>query len=234
LEKPPEVVDRSDGRLALKRAQAELSAAQAELTKCSAALAACNGFVRQWIGDIARADAAAGDHARRNAELIADGQAPEVDESLSQIRSKAVAARADLIASRRHLESDEKAASAAVERAKIKINAEIEKIVTARAITEAAELAEMWQDVWRRYDRLTPFTEARFPRPNGSPANPGDPFASQRGGLQLITLPADVIQLIQTLAGLDHRWGRSTGKERNTVRLDAWRKGLLEDADAEL
>jgi hypothetical protein len=231
LEKPPEVDARPEnGRLALKRAQAELQAAQAELTRCSAARATCDQFVNQWDADVAKADKALADHARLNAELIASGEAPTVDDGLAQIKARAEAARSDLVAPRRHLEADAKAAAAAVERAKVKVNAQIEALVTARAIAEANELAEMWRDVWRRYDLLDAFCELRFPRPNVSP-NPMAPFASS---LQLISMPGDTVKLIQTLAGLDHRWGRSTAKERNATRLDAWRRELAGDADAEM
>jgi hypothetical protein len=155
-------------------------------------------------------------------------------DQVKRIRSKAESARSDLIQSRRHLEADEKAAAAALQRAQAKVAAQVEAIVTKQAATEAIELATRWRDIWSRYDRLAAFAEVRFSRPSDLPVTAADPFAAQRGGLQLITLPPPVIDLLQELGGLDHRWSRATGKERNGRLLDQWRKALIDDADAEL
>jgi hypothetical protein len=217
----------------LRRALAERDAAQAELTRCSASLAACNAFVRQWDADVAKADEAMANHAKTNAAKIAQGEAPEIDESLSQIRSKAIAARADLIASRRHLEADEKAAAAALQRAQRKVATEVERVFTAHIVAEARTLSNLWSQVWPLFDLLSAAAEQRFPRESNAPMNPGDPFAAERGNsLALISLPPDVVRLVQELSGLDHRF--ATSKGRHTVRLDAWRKGLFENADCEL
>jgi hypothetical protein len=232
-ERLPDVADRpaNDDRAALRRAIAEREAAKEELREAIAAVERAETFLAAVKHDTEKVAALSAAAAERSAAAISRGEAPadSVDD-LAKARAVNAERHEHMTATIRSLTAQRDAAQAAIDRAKVKVNAEIEKLVTSRAIAEAAELDEVWADAWRRYDRLAAFAELRFPRPNNSP-NPSAPFASS---LQLISLPGDTVRLIQTIQGVDHRWGYSTGKERSAARLDQWRKGLLENADSEL
>jgi hypothetical protein len=218
----------------LKRARVELDAAQAELAKCTASLAACGRFIAQWDADIAKADEAAANNAKANADKISRGEAPELDNGfLAQVKAKAEAARADLLQSQRHLKADEQAAAAAVERAKRRVSDIAEGIIVAAAVADGAQLNRLWTQVWSLYDRLSVFAELRFSRASNLPVNLNDPFREQRANMLVpISLPPNVVTLIQMLSALDHRF--STGKERAASRLTAWRENLVNDPDSVL
>jgi hypothetical protein len=187
----------ANDRLALKRALAELDAAEAELAKCTASLVACGRFIDQWDSDIAKADEAAANHAKANADKISQGETPEYNEFLQQVRAKALAARADIVESQRHLKADEQAATAAVARATRKADAQIEAVFTAHIVAKASELSRLWDRVWPLFDLIASAAETRFPRPSNLPTNAGDPFAEQRSNMLVpISLPPNIVTLV--------------------------------------
>jgi hypothetical protein len=227
----------ADDRLALRKAHAERRAAEEELAEREAAIASARSFAAAVENDAKMVAEIAAASARRSAEAISRGEAP-TDDSDTTAKTAAVIEqrRQHFKETIRLLALQRDAAQAALDRAKRKVNEAIEGITKALAVAESDEQKRHETAVWRSQDLLTCISELRVARPSGLPLNPNDPFAAERANVLVsIALPADVIQRIQRISALDHRWRDNTLKAHYAARLSAWQKAMADgDCDAEL
>jgi hypothetical protein len=162
LEKPPVVDAPKDDRLALRRTHVKRQATADEVNSCTASVKRGEELLALAENDLRVIKEMENATAQRHAKEIAAGKVPQPDDELRRARVRAEQHYADRAASLRILKGELQAAEAEHERSERKVNEAIESIVKTRAAAEAAELASLWADVWRRYDRLSVFAEQRF------------------------------------------------------------------------
>jgi hypothetical protein len=119
----------------------------------------------------------------------------------------AKAAHASLVSDRKSVEKKLKDADEAVSGLAI-------QVITAEALLEVAELHQIWDEVWWRYDRLQAITGI----PNGA-----------------VRLTHDALYLLRTIAAFDHRQFPANRNPISPLLRQSWQSWylqLVENADA--
>ncbi len=119
------------------------------------------------------------------------------------------------------LVADLNRAEGAVQQAGHKVVSAAIEVLVAEALREATALKAAWNAVWQEYDRLSALADCRLHYAESS---------------RPIELPADVVELLQTVATLDVRQfpdGRNHVAAHVAERWNRWFAALLTNAEAE-